>query len=155
MNVAWVENPQISSRNWNHEFDFKDSNTSHLGQGTLPSLFSVKAYLYLLNSSSLMVPDDWVFIFKYLDSLYMKTRILWIMNNPEHEYGLSLRQVVWIWHHAFEAFLGLYCREWCVYKSAFVSAYFKGQCPGEANTGSGSQCCYGGHSQSRVCDHMA
>ena len=27
------------------------------------------------------------------------------MNNPENEYGLSLWQMVWIWHHAFEAFL--------------------------------------------------
>ncbi len=50
---------------------------------------------------------------------------------------------------------GLYCQEEQIYQSALLLAYLKGQCPGEANKGSGCLCCYGGHSQSRVCDHKA
>ncbi len=50
---------------------------------------------------------------------------------------------------------GLYCQEEQIYQSALLLAYLKGQCPREANKGSGCQCCYGGHSQSTVCDHKA
>lgn len=84
-----------------------------------------------------------------------ETRLLWIMNNPENEYGLSLRQIVWIWHYAFEAVLRSVLQGRRSLQIRISFAYFKGQCPGEANTGYGCQYCYGGHSQSRVCDHKA
>ena len=85
----------------------------------------------------------------------MKKGILWIMNNPENEYGLSLRQMVWIEIMHFKVSWGLYCQEEQVHNSALDLAYYKGQCPGEANKGSGCQYCCGGHSQSRVCHHKA